>query len=175
MLKLKLQFFGHLMQRANSLERPWQWGRLKVGGEGTTEDEVAGWHHRLNDHELEQAPGDGEGQGSLACCSPWGCKESDTTEQLNNNWIVFLEGKKSSWTSTATNTTPGRSRFINLVFPHSFSDWWVLLLGHWRGEVKTAEKAPAIVQLPVWSRGEQKYTKTILLPLLKKAINRALW
>ena len=52
-----------------------------------TKDEMVGvgWHHRLNGHEFEQAPGDGEGQGSLACCSPLGCKESDTTEQLNNN------------------------------------------------------------------------------------------
>ena len=50
-----------------------------------TEDEMAGWHHRLNGRELEQAPGDGERQGSRACCSPFGCKESDTTEQLNNN------------------------------------------------------------------------------------------
>ena len=45
-----------------------------------TEDEMVGWHHR---HEFEQALGDGEEQGSLACCSPWGRKESDTTEQLN--------------------------------------------------------------------------------------------
>ena len=45
-----------------------------------TEDEMVGWHHR---HEFEQALGDGEGQGSLACCSPWGRKESDTTERLN--------------------------------------------------------------------------------------------
>ena len=49
-----------------------------------TEDEVIGWHHQLNGHEFEQAPGDGEGQGSLAFCSPWGHKELDTTEQLNN-------------------------------------------------------------------------------------------
>ena len=44
-----------------------------------TEDEVVGWHHRLNGHEFEQAPGDGEGQGSLACCCPRGCKEWDMT------------------------------------------------------------------------------------------------
>ena len=50
-----------------------------------TEDEMVGWHHQLNGHEFEQAPEDGEGQGSLACCSPWApCKESDKTEQLNN-------------------------------------------------------------------------------------------
>ena len=49
-----------------------------------TEDEVVGWHHRLHGHKFEQAPGDSEGQGSLACCSPWGCTELDMTEQLNN-------------------------------------------------------------------------------------------
>ena len=50
---------------------------------GVTEDEMVGWHHRLKRHESEQAPGDSEGQGSLACCSPWGRRELDTTEQLN--------------------------------------------------------------------------------------------
>ena len=48
-----------------------------------TEDEMVGWHHRLNGHEFEQAPGVGDGQGSLACCSPWGHKEPDTTDQLS--------------------------------------------------------------------------------------------
>ena len=46
---------------------------------------MVGWHHRLNGHEFEQAAGDGEGQGGQVCCSSWSCKESDTTEQLNNN------------------------------------------------------------------------------------------
>ena len=54
-----------------------------------TEDEMLGWNHRLNGLESEQAPGDGEGQGSLACCSPWGHKESDTTERLNNNNFIY--------------------------------------------------------------------------------------
>ena len=48
-----------------------------------TEDEMIGWHEQINGREFVQAPGDGEGQGSLACCSPWGHKESSTTEQLN--------------------------------------------------------------------------------------------
>ena len=52
---------------------------------GMTEDEMVGWHHRFNGHEFEQAPGDGKGQGSLVWCNPWGCKESDMTERLNNN------------------------------------------------------------------------------------------
>ena len=54
------------------------------------EDEMVGWHHRLNGHEFEQTPGDGEGPRSLACCSPWSHKESDTTEQLNNVLSIKL-------------------------------------------------------------------------------------
>ena len=50
-----------------------------------TEDEMVGWHHQLKGHEFAQTLGDSEGEGSLACCSPWDCKESDTTERLNNN------------------------------------------------------------------------------------------
>ena len=59
---------------------------------GMTEGDMVGWHHWLNEHEFEQAPGDGAGQGSLACCSPWGHKESDTTEWLNssNDCFFFL-------------------------------------------------------------------------------------
>ena len=53
---------------------------------GTTEDKMGGWHHWLDGHEFEQTPGVGDGQGRPACCSPWGCKESDTTEWLN--WRV---------------------------------------------------------------------------------------
>ena len=48
-----------------------------------TEDEMVGWHHRCDGHEFKQAPAVGDGEGSLACCSSWGCKESDLTEQLN--------------------------------------------------------------------------------------------
>ena len=50
-----------------------------------TEDEMVGWHHKLNGHEFEQIPGDSERQGNLVCYSPWGCKESDRTKRLNNN------------------------------------------------------------------------------------------
>ena len=58
---------------------------------GMTEDEMDGWHYQLDGHEFEQAPGDGEGQGSLACCSPWGRKQSDMTEQLNNKFYILAE------------------------------------------------------------------------------------
>ena len=79
MLKLKFQYFGHLMRRADSLEKTLMLGK-KAGGEGT-EDEMVGWHYRFNGHEFELTPGDGEGQGGLVCCSPWGRKESDNTTE----------------------------------------------------------------------------------------------
>ena len=67
-------------------KRLWCWKRLKAGGEGDDRGhDMVGWHHQLHWHEFEQAPGDGEGQGSLVCCSPWGCKESDMIYRLNNN------------------------------------------------------------------------------------------
>ena len=53
-----------------------------------TDDEMVGWHHQLNGHDFEQAPGVGEGQGSLVCCSLWGHKESDMTEQLNSTEVI---------------------------------------------------------------------------------------
>ena len=52
-------------------------------------DKMVGWHHQLDGHEFAKTPGDGEGQESLACCSPWGHKESDTTERLNNNMSIL--------------------------------------------------------------------------------------
>ena len=92
-LKLKLQYFGHLMQRANSLEKnPYSRINWRQEEKGTTEDEVVGWHHQLNGYEFEQTPGDSDGPWSLVCCSPWGHKDSDTTEQLNSN-IWFSPGR----------------------------------------------------------------------------------
>ena len=76
------------MRRTDSLERPWCWERLKAGEKGMTEDEMVGWHRRLDGHEFEQALGVGDGQGTLVCCSPWGHKESDTTERLN--WTELI-------------------------------------------------------------------------------------
>ena len=61
------------------------WKGWRQEEKGMTEDEMVGWHYWLNGHEFEQAPGDGEGQGSLACCSQWGHSEADMTEWLNNN------------------------------------------------------------------------------------------
>ena len=60
----------------------------------TTEDEMAGWYHQLNGHEFGWTPGVGDGQGGLACCSSWGCKESDTTKRLNWNWTELNQNLK---------------------------------------------------------------------------------
>ena len=92
MLKLKLQFFGHLMWRVDSLEKTdagRDWGQEE---KGTTEDEMARRHHQLDGHEFEWTPGVDDGQGGLACCTSWGRKELDTTERLN-----CTELKYSSW------------------------------------------------------------------------------
>ena len=80
MLKLKLQYFGYLMQRTDSLEKTLMLGKIEEEEKGTTEDEMVGWHHQLDEHEFDKALEVGDGQESLACCNPWGCKESDTTE-----------------------------------------------------------------------------------------------
>ena len=82
-LMLKLKYFGHLMQRTESLEKILMLGKIEGRRRRGEEDEMAGWHHRLNGHEFEQALGVGDGHGSPACCSPWGRRESDTTKRLN--------------------------------------------------------------------------------------------
>ena len=88
-LKLKLQYFGHLMRRADSLEKTLMLGKIEGKRQGgTTKDEMVGWHHPFTGHELGQSPGDSEGQGSLAGCSPWSCKELDMTWRLNNNKVT---------------------------------------------------------------------------------------
>ena len=93
MLKLKFQYFGHLMRRADSFEKTLmlfkkkEWRRKE---KGMTEDEIGGWHHWLNGHEFDETLGVGDGQGGLVCFSPWGCKELDTSERLN--WTESYRG-----------------------------------------------------------------------------------
>ena len=88
MLKLKLHYFGHLMQKANSLEKNLTLGQT----EGRRRrDELVRWHHQVIGLEFERTLGEGEGQGSVACCSEWGRKESDMSEWRNNsNKMVLL-------------------------------------------------------------------------------------
>ena len=96
-LKLKFQYFGLLMRRATSLEKTLMLEKIE-GRRRRTKDEMVGWHHRLNGHEFEHAPGISERQASLVCCSPWSHKESDMIEQLNNNnnsWPMKHKGKSN--------------------------------------------------------------------------------
>ena len=79
MLKLKLQYFGHLVKRANSLEKDPDAREDCEQEKGVMEDEMVEWYHQLNGHEFEQTPGSSEGQRNLEGYSPWGCKESDMT------------------------------------------------------------------------------------------------
>ena len=92
MLKLKLQYFAHFMQRVDSLKKTdagRDWGQVE---KGMTEDEMAVWHHRLDGQECGWTPGVGNRQGGLACCNSWGHEESDTTGWLN--WTELNLGSR---------------------------------------------------------------------------------
>ena len=91
MLKLKFQYFGHLMWKANSLKKTLLLG--KIEGRRRRGRQRMRWLDGITDSmdmSLSKLQKDGEGQGSLACCSPWGRKESDTTERLNNNKFLMF-------------------------------------------------------------------------------------
>ena len=93
---------------------------------GMTEDERVGWHHRLNGHEFEQAPGVGDGQGSLVCCSPWGRKESDMTEKLNWTDISITEKKK--WLYIVAHLSWKLTEEKRWCYPSFTRNWY--LTGH---------------------------------------------
>ena len=81
---LTFQYFGYMMRRTDSLEKIPMLGKIEGRRRrGQQKGTMVGWHHQLNGHEFEQAPGVGDGQGGLVCFSPWGRKESDTTERLD--------------------------------------------------------------------------------------------
>ena len=84
MLKLKLQFSDHLLQRADLLKKTLMLGKIEGRRKTGLQRMMVGWHHRLDGHEFRQTPGDNGGQGNLVFCSPWGHKELNTTERLNN-------------------------------------------------------------------------------------------
>ena len=95
MLKLKLQYFGHLMWRTDSLEKTLMLGKIEGRRKSGQEDEMVGWHHQLNGHEFEEALGVGDGQGNLSCCRSWGHKESDITKRLNWTENLFFHASAS--------------------------------------------------------------------------------
>ena len=89
---MKSQLVGKKNKNKN-LDSGKDWGQ---GEKRAAEDEMVRWHHWLSEHEFEQTPGDGDGQGSLACCSPWGLQESDTTEWPNNNNSCWRHSSQKS-------------------------------------------------------------------------------
>ena len=104
MLKMKLQYFGHLMRRwliGKESDAGRDWGQEE---KGMTEDEMAGWLHRLDGHEFEWTPRVGDGQGRLACCDSWGHKELDMTEWLN--WTEYPLSHFYSYNSFIYSPTP---------------------------------------------------------------------
>ena len=115
-LKVKFQYFGHLMRRVDSLEKT-----LMLGG---TEDEMAGWHHRL-DGRWVWTPGVGDGQGGLACCDSWGRKELDTTEWLN--WTEY-----KPWTARRSNQS-----ILKKINPEYSLEVLMLKLNLWPPDAKS--------------------------------------
>ena len=113
MLKLKLQYFGHMTQRTDTLEKTLMLGKTE-GRKRRGWQRMVGWHHQLDGYEFEQTPGDGEGQGSLACCSTWVAKswtQLSTEQQQTCRWHhpirrnqrgtkePIVEGQRREWKS----------------------------------------------------------------------------
>ena len=117
-----------------------------------TEDKRVVWHHRLNEHEFEQTPGDGEEQGDLVCCCPWGCKELDTVECLNNNnrcvqsclallpHTLQLARFLCPWNVPGKNSGVGCHFLLQGIFPTQGSN--PLLLGLLHRQVDSLPLAP---------------------------------
>ena len=125
------------------------WGQEE---KGLTEDEMVGWHHRLDAHEFEQALGVGDGQGNLECCSPWGCKESDTTEQLNRTELEKAMAPHSSTLALKIPWTEEPGRLQSMGSLRVKHDWATSLslftFLHWRRKWQ-----PTPVFLPGESQG----------------------
>ena len=129
MLKLKLQYFGPLMWRVDSLEKTHAGRDQGQEEKGTTEDEMAGWHHWLDGRESEWTLGVGDGQGGLACCDSWGCKESDTTERLNWTELIAYLGLSLTSLKTVSFLKPELNLFMCAFFSHkkyvAYTSCWI--------------------------------------------------
>ena len=119
---LKLQYFGHLSQRTDSLGKTNAGKDWRQEKKGTTEDEMAGWHHWFDGHEFEQALGVGDWQGGLVYCSPWGRKGSYTTEWLN--WTEMTPGNHGGgWKNKRESGVQYRTWFLGICILRV--DLWV--------------------------------------------------
>ena len=130
MLKLKLQYFGHLMKRADLLEKTLMLGKTEGKRRRGRQREMVGWHHRLNGHESEHALGDGEGQGSLACCSPWGRRVgSEWAAQSSSSWASLGLGKPTQACIPQALSVPLCGRFVLSLSPQSHREVVMDFLG----------------------------------------------
>ena len=127
MLKLQLQYFGHLIWLiGKDPDAGRYWGQEE---KGMPEDEMAGWHHRLDGREFQWTPGVGDGQGGLACCNSWGRKESDVTEWLNwtNDMWSFAGSSKKQESSRKSSIS------ALLTMPKPLTVWITINCGKfWR-------------------------------------------
>ena len=102
-LKLKLQYFGHLRRRADSMGKTLMLGKSEGRRRRGQRDVMVGWHHQLNGHKFEQTPGDGEGQGSLVCCQPMGL------QRVRHDWV----NERQQSIHCLTGRNPGK--WVNLT------------------------------------------------------------
>ena len=160
-LKLKLQYFGYLMRRANSLEKTLMLDKIEGKRKRGWQDEMVGWHHQLNGHEFEQTLGNGEEQGSLACCGPWGFKELYITEQLNSNnkqkLIAIITDKDLDLNSE---THCRFSKFHMWYFSKLSSFWYIISPDPCYNLVRYRESSP----ISWWEIQVQKALVTWLRP-----------
>ena len=136
--KAETPVLWHLMRRVDSLEKTdagRDWGQEK----GTTEDEMAGWHHQLDEHEFEWTRGVGDRQGGLVCWDSWGRKESDTTERLN--WTASLYLRLWDSLKFFSSHTPSLLKELKSFF--------------WVGHKSTRSYNSLKMRLPWWLRGEE--------------------
>ena len=140
LLKLKLQYFGHLMRRID-----FAWGQLRMRRRGR-QRMMAGWHHWLDGCKSQWTPGVGDGQGGLACCDSWGRKESNTTEDWSDLiWLYdLLHSKKKILQET------------KLVFILNFSEWFPDL------SLNPISRSPSVFKLfPKLMQGTQLFILTL--------------
>ena len=102
------------------------WKDWRQEEEGTTEDEIVEWHHRLYGHEFEQGLGVGDGQGSLVCCKPWGCIESDRTERLYWTELLSTAGTSGTLLKMSPTVSSYKASFLILcdILTYLVHNWW---------------------------------------------------
>ena len=163
-LILKLQYSGHLMRRADLWKRPWCWERWRQEEKGTTEDEMAGWHHWLDEHVFEQTMGDGEGQGSLACCSP----------RSHKDWT-----RLSNWTTTTKSVQRWLRRVLRKLRIQRLCGHWDQgdrggRRGQW-GPVSSVSQRDGTSLVVRWLRICLSMQGALVQPLVRKLRPHVLW